>query len=215
MNHREHDVVRVAISSCGPQLEVALRASSVGEVSLIRLGAGKPRSTLVLAAVDLLFENAGLTADELQEVVISRGPGSFTGIRAGLATAAGLASATGAVCLAYDSLFMHAARCDAPASLWSAQPGRRGEVYARGYELASGEVPIGVDDIEILAVADLAGRGPWVAAEGLDLGQAERAVAVRSAAEALLLLAEAGAEPQPVEPLYIEGPPIHRAGGGN
>ncbi len=44
----------------------------------------------------------------------------------------------------------------------------------------------------------------------LELGGAERVAPMRSAAEALLLLADIGAPAQPAEPLYVEGPPIHR-----
>ena len=83
-------VVRLALVTCGPQLEVALSADTKRVVSLIRLGGLAPRSTLVIAAVDLLVEDAGLSADAMDEIVVSRGPGSFTGIRAGLATASGL-----------------------------------------------------------------------------------------------------------------------------
>jgi len=117
----EGAVVRLALVTCGPQLEVALEAASSRIVSLIRLGGVAPRSTLVLAAVDLLVEDAGLTGDSVDEVIVSRGPGSFTGIRAGLATAAGIVAAVGAKCLAYDSLLMLAARCCSPARVWCAQ----------------------------------------------------------------------------------------------
>jgi len=103
--------VRLALVTCGPQLEVALAGASTRVVSLVRLGGVAPRSTLVLAAVDLLAEDAGLTADAVDEIIVSRGPGSFTGIRAGLATAMGLEAAVGAEVLAYESLLMMATRC--------------------------------------------------------------------------------------------------------
>ena len=65
------------------------------------------------------------------------------------------------------------------------------------------------DEIEILPVAAAAERGPWVAAEALDIGGAERAPILRSSAEALLDLAELGAPADAPDPLYVEGPPIH------
>jgi tRNA threonylcarbamoyladenosine biosynthesis protein TsaB len=200
----------LALVTCGPQLEVALAAPSSHTTSLIRLGGIAPRSTLVLAAVDLLTEDAGLAPDAITKVVVSRGPGSFTGIRAGLATAFGLAAATDAECLAYGSLHMLAARCIGPGSVWCAQPGRRGEVYARQFELPDSGVPRALGEIEIVALTAIAERKPWSAAEALDLGAAERAPVVRSAAEALLHLASMGAATDALEPLYVEGPPIHR-----
>jgi tRNA threonylcarbamoyl adenosine modification protein YeaZ len=188
---------------------VALSTSAAQAASLVRLAGVAPRSNLVLAAVDLLVEDAGLTAEAVDEIVVSRGPGSFTGIRAGLATAAGLVAAVGAKCLAYDSLSMMAARCCGPEEVWSAQPGRRGEVYARRFGLGEDCPPLALDEIEILPVTAAAERGPWVAAEALDLGGAERAPILRSSAEALLELVELGAPADAPDPLYVEGPPIH------
>lgn len=200
----------LAIVTCGPQLEAVLWAPQMKGSSLVRLGGVAPRSTLLLAAVDLLVEDAGIGPADIATVVVSRGPGSFTGIRAGLATGAGLEAAGGAQCRAYDSLLMLAARCGGHGAVWSAQPGRRGQIYARRYRLGEGPAPRPDGEIEILAVADAARKGPWVAAESLDLGALERAPTVRSSAEALLFLAFADVSPDPFEPLYIEGPPVHR-----
>jgi tRNA threonylcarbamoyl adenosine modification protein YeaZ len=194
--------------TCGPQLEVALSAETTRAVSLVRLGGLAPRSTLVIAAVDLLVEDAGLVAEAVDEIVVSRGPGSFTGIRAGLATASGLVAAIGARVFAYGSLLMLAARCETGDRVWSAQPGRRGEVYAQQFEIAEDATPRTLGEIEIVPVGEAAERGPWIASENLDLGGAERARPVRSSAEALLRLAELGAPPDALEPLYVEGPPI-------
>ncbi len=201
--------VTLSIVVCGPQLEVALRGQSQELASLVRLAGISPRSTLLLAAADLLVEDAGLEPSAVTRVIISRGPGSFTGIRAGIATAQGLAAATGAEIVAYDSLLVQAARCGVEAEVWAAQPGRRGEVYARRYRIVRGEVPAPLDEIEIRKVDSLADGSLWMAPEALELGEAERAVPLRSAAESLLLLDVLGAEPQPMEPLYVEGPPIH------
>jgi tRNA threonylcarbamoyl adenosine modification protein YeaZ len=205
----EDAVVRLALVTCGPQLEVALGAASSRAISLVRLGGVSPRSTLVLAAVDLLVEDAGLASDSVDQVVVSRGPGSFTGIRAGLATAAGIVAAVGAECLAYDSLLMLAARCGASCRVWCAQPGRRGEVYAQPYESAERRPPVALGEIEVLPLTAIEERSPWVAAEGLDLGKAERFVPVRSSAEALLYLAGLGVPADAPDPLYVEGPPVH------
>lgn len=201
----------LAIVVCGPQLEVAFKGPEQEVASLVRLAGVSPRSTLVLAAADLLVEDAGLEPSAIDRVLVTRGPGSFTGIRAGIATAQGLAAASGAEIVAYDSLLVQAARCDGEFELWAAQPGRRGEVYGRAFGIRPGEVPETVGTIEVLAVESLAGDRLWIAPEALDLGIARRAAPVMSAAEALLRLDGLGAEPQPVEPLYVEGPPIQTA----
>jgi tRNA threonylcarbamoyladenosine biosynthesis protein TsaB len=180
--------VTLAIVACGPQLEVALQHREGEVASLVRLAGGSPRSTLLLAAADLLVDDAGLDPSAVERVVISRGPGSFTGIRSGIATAQGLEGATGAAVVAYDSLLVQAARCGPTALVWSAQPGRRGEVYARAYAVDGRHAPEPMTEIEVLSVEGLRGRGPWIAAEGLDLHGAERAAPERSAAEALITL---------------------------
>jgi hypothetical protein len=53
-----------------------------------------------------------------------------------------------------------------------------------------------------------------VAAESLDVAGARRLPVARSAAEALIVLADSGVEPDPFEPLYVEGPPVDRGGRG-
>ncbi len=201
----------LALVCCGPQLEVGLACDGLPGPSLVRLAGGRPRSALLLAAVDLLVENAGLEPAAIEEVVVSRGPGSFTGIRAGLASAAGFAAAVGCSCRAYDSLLMLAARCRGPATVWCAQPGRRGEAYVRRFEIGASGLPGPAGDIGIEAVADLADREPWIAAEAFDVGRARRGDSARSSAEALILLARSGAAASPLEPLYVEGPPIDRS----
>lgn len=198
----------LAIVVCGPQLEVAFQGPNQPVASLVRLAGISPRSTLVLAAADLLVEDAGLEPSDIDRVLVSRGPGSFTGIRAGIATAHGLAAATGAEIAAYDSLLVQASRCNGSTEVWAAQPGRRGEVYGQVYQLRPGGIPASGGDIEVFAIESLVPGRQWIASDSLDLGKADRAVPVRSAAEALLLLGEAEAPPQAVEPVYVEGPPI-------
>jgi tRNA threonylcarbamoyl adenosine modification protein YeaZ len=203
----------LSIVACGPQLEVALAGPEHRTASLVRLAGVSPRSTLLLAAADLLIEDAGIAPSDVGRIVVSRGPGSFTGIRSGIATAQGLAAAGEATLIAFDSLLTQAARCGPCPVVWAAQPGRRGEVYARGFRVEPDTVPEPLGEIEILRVGELGDRGPWIAAESLDLGSVERTVAGRSAGEALLELLARGADDQPVEPLYVEGPPIHGADG--
>lgn len=182
--------------------------------SLSRLVGPSPRSKLLLAAIDLLMEDAELDPGAIETVLLTCGPGSFTGIRTGLATAAGLEAAVGARCVAYDSLQTQAARGRISGELWAAQPGRRGEVYARSYEVSPDRPPRSVGEIEVLSLAQLSVRSPWLAPESLDLGGATRQPAPLSAAEALFELHSLGAEPQRPEPLYVEGPPIHRRNDG-
>lgn len=203
----------VAFSTCGPLLEVALRMAPDRIPSMVRLAGVSRRSSLVLAALDLLVEDADAEPGAIDRVLVSRGPGSFTGIRSGLATVSGLMEATGAHGLAFDSLTMQAARCIQEAIVWAAQPGKRGEVYGRRYRVGPMSAPEALGEIEILSIAEIADRAPWVASDKLDLGDAHRVDPRYGSAEALFRLLDLGVEPDVMEPLYVEGPPIH--GGGD
>ena len=205
--------ITVALSTCGPLLEVALRMAPDHIPSTVRLAGVSRRSSLLLAALDLLMEDADAKPGSIDRILVSRGPGSFTGIRSGLATVSGLMEATGARGLAFDSLTMQAARCIRTGIVWAAQPGRRGEVYGRQYRVGPVSAPEPLSEIEILSVEESADRSPWVACEGLDLGDADRVEPPFGSAEALFRLVDLGVESEAMEPLYVEGPPIH--GGGD
>jgi tRNA threonylcarbamoyl adenosine modification protein YeaZ len=200
----------LAIVCCGVQLEIALSGERLSGVSLVRLAGRTPRSTLVLAAVDLLVEDAGIDKGTISRVAVTRGPGSFTGIRAGLATAQGLAAALGCEILAVSSLKTQAARTDDADSVWTAQPGRRGEVYAQEFRVTAEELPRNRGDLRIITQPSMADHGPWICAAGLEVQGIRGLRPLRTAAEALCHLAERGVETEPLEPKYVEGPPIHR-----
>ncbi len=54
---------------------------------------GLTHSEHLLPSVDYLLKTAGSTASELDLIICTRGPGSFTGLRIGMATAKGMAAA--------------------------------------------------------------------------------------------------------------------------
>ena len=72
-------------------------ATSTATSALVRdgkvLGEGKTTAVRVLEDVDALLRDAGVDARELDALAVGIGPGSFTGVRMGLASARGLALA--------------------------------------------------------------------------------------------------------------------------
>lgn len=64
---------------------------SNGKLIASRVGDGdRSRSEDLLPDIAEMLDEAGVTAARLERVIVSRGPGSFTGIRIGIATALGL-----------------------------------------------------------------------------------------------------------------------------
>lgn len=86
----------------------------------------------VLVAIDELCREAGIAPAQLDAVAVGAGPGSFTGLRIGMATAKGIAFAIGRPLWAVSSLAAlawHARGADAEAVV-AVLDARRGEVYA-------------------------------------------------------------------------------------
>ena len=98
-------------------------------------GQGRTLSSRLLDIVDLLLRGAGLTIVDLDGFGIALGPGSFTGLRVGVATVKGLSLATGKPVAGFSSLAMLAMNLP-----WAAHPvcpmfdARKNEVYAGLYE---------------------------------------------------------------------------------
>jgi len=80
----------LAIDTATEVLGIAL--SSGGERRVITVRIGLKHSETLLPWIKLLIEDSGIQLADLQLIVCSLGPGSFTGLRIGLAAAKGLAA---------------------------------------------------------------------------------------------------------------------------
>jgi tRNA threonylcarbamoyladenosine biosynthesis protein TsaB len=104
------------------------------------LGERASRAATLLEDVDALLRQAGAHTRELGALAVGTGPGSFTGVRVGLATARGLALALGVPVAGVSTLDALAA--GAPGAL-PVIDARRGEVFVLDAEprvLQPGEV---------------------------------------------------------------------------
>jgi tRNA threonylcarbamoyladenosine biosynthesis protein TsaB len=127
----------LAIETATPACAMGV-ATNLGVVAT-SLVDGERRHTEALAAglADLL-ERVGLSAHDIDRVVVDRGPGLFTGLRVGVATALGLALATRAQLVGVTSLELLAYGAFSEGvrgTLVSCVDGRRGEVFVQTFAL--------------------------------------------------------------------------------
>jgi tRNA threonylcarbamoyladenosine biosynthesis protein TsaB len=91
------------------------------------LGARPAHAGKLLLLVEEVLDDAGASWDVVERIAVGVGPGSFTGLRIGIATARGLAQARDLPLVAVSSLAALAAGADAALAVIDA---RRGEVFA-------------------------------------------------------------------------------------
>lgn len=70
---------------------------------------GRGHAEYLMPAIAGLLADAGLAVRDLDRIAVSTGPGSFTGLRVGIAAARGLALATGVPVIGVPTLLAHAA----------------------------------------------------------------------------------------------------------
>ena len=117
-----------------------------------------PAAETLLPAAAALLTEAGVGLAQVEAFAISIGPGSFTGLRVGLATLKGLAFGTSRLAVAVPTLAALAE--EAPAGegpVVAALDARRGEVYAAAFDAPGGDprswLPEGVYRVAALAAA--------------------------------------------------------------
>ena len=166
---------------------------------------GLRRAANLVPAVDLLCREVGWTPADLDEIYVSVGPGSFTGLRVGVTLAKTLAFSIGSKIVAVPSLraLVEQAPPDARHALATVDAGR-GNVFAALYERR------GADWVELYParqtpLADALADAPKsVAVIDGDLTPST-AAAVAAVGHAL---ARAGhsADPDALVPLYVRRP---------
>jgi tRNA threonylcarbamoyladenosine biosynthesis protein TsaB len=118
---------------------VALVSDSEGLLGEVTLRNHESHSERMLPALDWLLATLNLSPSDLAAVAVSQGPGSFTGLRAGVATAKGLAFSLGVPLFGIPTLDALAASAPPGSGQMCAVLGaRRGEVFRSLYRSGSG-----------------------------------------------------------------------------
>lgn len=177
---------------------------------------GKGHAERLMPEIEALLAEAGVAASAVTRIVVSVGPGSFTGLRVGISAARGLALVHRIPVVGITTLHAHAALAarERPAGreqpILALLPARGDELYGQLFSAAL--EPIGeaaLDSIEhfsavaMEADADLAGAG------AARLERTDRVIHDRSAPDiGTLLSLGAVLDPadHPPKPLYIKPP---------
>jgi tRNA threonylcarbamoyladenosine biosynthesis protein TsaB len=199
---------------------LALCASRDEAWASLCLRRGLQHSPSLLPLAGHLLSQLGIGPVDLDLVVCSLGPGSFTGIRIGLATALGISHGRRVPVVGVSTL-------DAIARSWEAHEGdvypvidaRKGKIYFAHFSggARQGEYHDGTPADLAAAVAAAAARGarPLIAGPDAErirgmLGDAARAVPCGTSLDPLFLLrigvekyTKDGADPESLRPLYL------------
>lgn len=130
----------LGVDCSSPYLALALYSGGV--LASFCEEVGRDHVKRITGALDTLFEQAGLTPKELRGVCVGVGPGSYTGLRVGVATAQGLARGLNLPLRGESTLLAVAAGVlnDAEPRAVVALDARRGNVYAGVFRFRAGEV---------------------------------------------------------------------------
>jgi len=179
-------VLVVGIETATERLGLAI-ARGTEVIAELELEVGRRHAEQLARGLDGLLGDIGLDAADLDGIAVSIGPGSFTGLRIGLAFGKGLAFALGKPLLGVPTLEVLARGAEPwMGPVVACLDARRGEVYFGAYELAP----------DRMTVLD-----PSAA-----VGSAERVLERVRALGRRVLLVGSGADLIPVAPDIVRAP---------
>lgn len=114
-------------------------------------------SRRLLTTVDFLLQAAGLSWPQIDGIGVSLGPGSFTGLRIGMATAKGLAAAAEKALIGISSLDSLAAKCSTSRLICVVVDARKKEVYTALYRCTREGLAERIGDITAVTPEKLGG----------------------------------------------------------
>ena len=207
-------------------LDSALARCSAGIVAdgVLRAGrrqkAGRGQAALLPMMVAAVLDEAGVSATDLDLIAVTVGPGSFTGIRAGLALAHGIALGAG---VAVVGVTVGEALADAlphlgTRTLWSAIDSRRGRVFLERdgsvVACALDSLPRPAGPVAVAGDAAVA-VAAWLAAHDIDVMLTDaRLPTARHVAMAGVRRLAGALPPLAAQPLYVDPPEARLPQGG-
>jgi tRNA threonylcarbamoyladenosine biosynthesis protein TsaB len=149
--------VRLALETATDIVSVAAARGDTPPVTAALAGARRHAAAL-LPLVEQVLGELGAGPGDLSLVAVSDGPGSFTGLRVGVAVAKSLALGAGIPLWAAPSLMLRAVGAGHPGErVLAVSSALRGEVFAAAWHLAPGATPVELLAPRTLGPADLDG----------------------------------------------------------
>lgn len=153
------------LDTATPSTAVALRladGSTIDARDDPPAGAHPGHATRLLEMADELLSRAGIGWDAVDRIAVGLGPGTFTGLRVGVATARGLAQSLTAELVGVSSLqalalAALASQSAAPSAVLAVLDARRGEAFAAAYLGGDPSAPRELTDPAALAPEELLG----------------------------------------------------------
>jgi tRNA threonylcarbamoyladenosine biosynthesis protein TsaB len=203
--------------------QLAVGAVKEGRPLIHRAESGFRHSEILLPAIDACLKDASLGIEEIDLIACAKGPGSFMGLRIGLATAKGLSLALGVPwvgvptldCMAYD-------RGGSEGIVVPVLDARKNRLYAAIYragarrseyldisiegllQAVEGEAEVAFVGVDADLLQDYALERPGFRIEGDDPERRMRGLAFLAERQ----FAEKGAAPADEGPLYLREPEI-------
>ena len=147
-------MIVLGIESATARAGVAIGTAD-GVVASAEVTRGPRHAEILVPAVKFVCEQAGIALGEVGAIAVDIGPGLFTGLRVGIATANGLAQALGLPMIGVSSLDLLAHQMrHAGSDIVAVIDARRSEVYAARYGVTDRELKR-VMDPTVLPPADL------------------------------------------------------------
>ncbi|MGE3435221.1 MAG: tRNA (adenosine(37)-N6)-threonylcarbamoyltransferase complex dimerization subunit type 1 TsaB [Blastocatellales bacterium] len=121
--------------------EASLAVSNAEDViATLTIRNNRPHSQTLFSQISTLLHLAELKIQDVGAFAVATGPGSFTGLRVGLAAVKGLADSMGRPCLGVDSLDLLALASGLDGAHLVMIYAGRGEVYCGFREIVSGDI---------------------------------------------------------------------------
>ncbi len=129
-------ILAVDTSTTSCSVAVVAQSSLIAEATIVR---EQTHSKHLMEMVDRVINFSGMTVAELDGFAVTRGPGTFTGLRIGISTVKGMAAASGKPVVGISSLEALAEQSAlAPYLICPLIDARKDEVYFARYRFKNG-----------------------------------------------------------------------------